>query len=168
MGESLGTIITIGVAVIILFVFPLVAISEMQANEVATMAQTIVTEFVDQARSEGKITKDGVDALQLKLNALGNTYDIIIEAQIADVNPGKKTQNQQIGDTAYYSEFMQQIQAVLDRDGVYRLKEGDFIIVTINQTNTDIHQMFTSVIYGLTGNQSHTAQAAGAVVATSY
>lgn len=168
MGETFITIITIGVGVIILFVFPLVAISEMQANEVAAVAQTYVTEFVDQARSEGKITQDALDSLQQKLNALGNTYDIDVEVQVADVNPGKKTGNQQVGDTAYYSEFMQQIEAALQAHNVYYLKEGDFIIVTINQTNTDIHQMLTSVIYGLTGNQAHTAQAAGAVVATGY
>ena len=168
MGETFITIITIGIGVIILFVFPLVAISEMQANEVAAVAQTYVTEFVDQVRSEGKITQNALDSLHQKLNALGNTYDIEIEAQIADVNPGKKTGNQQVGDTAYYSEFTKQIETALQTNHVYYLKEGDFVIVTINQTNTDIHQMLTTVIYGLTGNQAHTAQAAGAVVATGY
>ena len=166
MGETFITIITIGIGVIILFVFPLVAISEMQANEVAVMAQTYVTEFVDQVRNEGKITTEAVELLQQKLNALGNTYGINIEVQIADVNPGKKTANQQVGDTTYYSEFMQQIEVALQTNGVYYLKEGDFIIATINQTNTDIHQMLTGVIYGLTGQQPHVAQAAGTAVTT--
>ena len=96
MGDSLITIIAIFLAAILMFVFPLSAISEMNDNEALAMVQSYTTEFVNQIRSKGKITQADYDAYIQKLNATGNSYDVEFEVQIADSNPGKKTENQQI------------------------------------------------------------------------
>ena len=169
MGDSLITIVAIFLAAILMFVFPLAAISEMNDSEALAMVQSYTTEFVDQIRAKGKITADDYNAYVQKLNATGNTYDVNMEVQIADVNPGKKTQNQQVGDTTYYSDYTYQIQQVLGT-GDYLLKEGDFVVVSVRNTNTTISQMIKSVLYSVTGNQSYviSAQASGSVVATGY
>ena len=170
MGDSLITIVAIFLAAILMFVFPLATISEMNDNEATAMVQSYTTEFVNNIRSKGKVTKEDYDAFVQKLYATGNSYDVDFELQIADTNPGKKTATQQIGDTTYYSVFTSQVEAVLKRDGSYKLKEGDYVIVYVKNTNTTISQMIKSVLYSVTGNQSYVimAQDSGGVVATGY
>ncbi len=169
MGDSLITIIAIFLAAILMFVFPLVAISEMNDNEAQAMVQSYTTEFVDGIRSKGKITRQDYDGYVQKLSATGNSYDVEFEIEIADVNPGKKTQNQQIGDTTYYGEYTTQVVNALD-SGDYKLKEGDYVGVYVKNNNTTISQMLKSVLYSITGDQSYviSAQASGSVVATGY
>lgn len=170
MGDSLTTIVAIFLAAILMFVFPLSAISEMNDQEALAMVQTYTTEFVDQIRAKGKITVEDYDAYIQKLNATGNSYDVNFEVQIADSNPGKKTENQQIGDTTYYGVYTSQVQNMLNSNGQYNLKEGDYVNVSVKNTNTTISQMIKSVLYSVTGDQSYviSAQASGSVVTTGY
>lgn len=173
MGDSLITIVAIFLAAILMFVFPLAAISEMNDSEALAMVQSYTTEFVNQIRSKGKITKEDYDAYIQKLYATGNSYDVEFEVQIADTNPGKKTENQQIGDTTYYGVYTSQVEEKLssqENGYCYRLKEGDYVNVSVKNTNTTISQMIKSVLYSVTGDSSYviSAQASGAVVSTGY
>lgn len=169
MGDSLITIISIFLAAILMFVFPLSAISEMNDSEAQAMVQSYTQEFVDKIRSKGTITQADYEQFIQKLSATGNSYDVEFDVQIADVNPGKKTDNQQIGDTTYYGVYTVQVENVLV-SGNYVLKQGDFVNVYVKNTNTTISQMIKSVLYSVTGDQSYViyAQASGLVVATSY
>ena len=170
MGDSLITIVAIFLAAILMFIFPLSAISEMNDNEALAMVQSYTTEFVDKIRSKGKITVEDYDAYIQKLNATGNSYDVNFEVQIADSNPGKKTENQQIGDTTYYGVYTSQVQEKLNENKPYNLKEGDYVNISVKNTNTTISQMIKSVLYSVTGDQSYviSAQASGTVVTTGY
>lgn len=170
MGDSLITIVAIFLAAILMFVFPLAAISEMNDSEALAMVQSYTTEFVDGIRAKGKLTKADYEAYVQKLYATGNSYEINIEIQIADSNPGKKTGNQQIGDTTYYGVYTTQVRNQLDTTGVYPLKEGDYVNVFVKNTNMTISQMIKGVLYSVTGNQSYviSAQASGSVVSTGY
>ena len=58
MGDSLITIVAIFLAAILMFVFPLMSISERNDDIAQLGIQTAVTEFVDKAASTGKITMD--------------------------------------------------------------------------------------------------------------
>lgn len=168
MGDSLITIISIFLAAILMFVFPLAAISEMNDSEAVAMVQASTTKFVDKIRAKGSITQDDYESFIQELAATGNSYDIEFEVQIADVNPGKKTEYKQIGDTTYYGVYTMQVEDVL-LEGNYVLKQGDFVNVYVKNTNTTISQMIKSVLYSVTGDQSYViyAQASGLVVATS-
>lgn len=171
MGDSLITIVAIFLAAILMFVFPLAAISEMNDNEVLAMVQSYTTEFVDGIRAKGKVTKEDYNAYIQKIYATGNSYAVEIEIQIADSNPGKKTQNQQIGDTTYYGVYTSQVTDALNSTaGMYKLKEGDYVRVYVKNTNQTISQMIKGVLYSVTGNQSYviSAQASGSVVSTGY
>lgn len=164
MGDSLITVVAIFLAAVLMFVFPLAAISEMNDNEAVAMVQSYTTEYVDGIRAKGVITQADYDAFVQKIYATGNSYDVEIEVQIADTNPGKKTNNRNLGDTTYYSEYTSQIMTKLP----YTLKEGDFVKVSVKNTNTTISQMIKGVLYSVTGNQSYVifAQASGLVVTT--
>lgn len=170
MGDSLITIIAIFLAAILMFIFPLASISEMNDNEALAMVQSYTTEFVSQIRTKGVITKEDYDAYIQKIYATGNSYDVEFEVKVADVNPGKKTENQQIGDIIYYSEFTNSIINELESDGKYELKQGDFVNVSVRNTNTTISQMIKGVLYSVTGDQSYviSAQSAGTVISTGY
>ena len=63
MDSSLITIIAILLAAVLMFGFPLVAISEMNDNETQAMVQSYTNEFVNTVLSKGRITKDDYDAL---------------------------------------------------------------------------------------------------------
>lgn len=170
MGDSLITIVAIFLAAILMFVFPLAAISEMNDSEALAMVQSYTTEFVDGIRAKGKITKEDYDAYIQKLYATGNSYNVDFEVQVADSNPGKKTGNQQVGDTTYYGVYTSQIESDLNSTGSYKLKEGDYVNVSVKNTNTTISQMIKGVLYSVTGDQSYviSAQASGSVVSTGY
>ena len=170
MGDSLITIVAIFLAAILMFVFPLAAISEMNDKEVLAMVQSYTTEFVNQISSKGVITLEEYNAFIQKLNATGNTYEVEFEVHISDTNPGKKTSNQQVGDTTYYVVYTKQIEDVLNRFEKYPLKEGDYIVVFVKNTNTTISQMFKMMLYNISGNLSYiiSAQASASVVTTGY
>lgn len=166
MGDSLITIVAIFLAAILMFVFPLSAISEMNDQETLAVVQSYTTDFVNKIRSEGKITKDNYEAFVQQLYATGNSYDIEFEVQIADVNPGKKTENNFMGDATYYSLYTSQIETDLNNSGSRKLKQGDHVSVSIKNTNTTISQMIKNVLYSITGDASYviSAKASGAVV----
>lgn len=170
MGDSLITIVAIFLAAILMFVFPLSAISEMNDQETLAVVQSYTTDYVNKIRNEGKITQDGYDEFIQKLYATGNSYDVEFEIQVSDVNPGKKTENKYIGDTVYYSVYTTQLTSYLESENDYKLKEGDHVSVAVKNTNTTISQMIKNVLYSVTGDASYviSAQASGAVVSIGY
>lgn len=171
MGDSLITIVAIFLAAILMFVFPLSAIAEMNDSEALALVQSYTTEFVEKIRSTGKITLDNYNDFLIKLNSTGNSYKVDFELQISDVNPGKKDTTQTIGDTVYYSVFTSQVETALNKnDNKYVLKEGDFVCVKVKNTNTTFSQMIKNVLYSITGSESYviSAQASGVVVVTGY
>ena len=171
MGDSLITIVAIFLAAILMFVFPLAAISEMNDQETLALVQSYTTEFVNKIRSKGKITLEDYEAYMQQLYATGNSYAVEFDVQIADTNPGKKTENQYVGDTTYYGIYTTQITNKLYTEGgEYHLKEGDHVGVSVKNTNTTISQMIKNVLYSVTGDASYViaAQASGAVVSIGY
>lgn len=168
LGDTLTTIIVIFLAAGLMIIFPMSAISEMNDKEVLAMVQSYTTEFGNQVRMEGKLTKQMLDSFNQRLSATGNTYGIEVELHIADTNPGKKTENQQIGDTTYYILYNTQVNELLENNGHILLKEGDYIVIYVKNTNTTLSQMFKSALYGLTGDQSYiiSSKYSGAILAT--
>ena len=55
MSDSLITIVAIFLAAILMFVFPLASISEMNDSETLALVQAYTTEFVNRIKSRGKI-----------------------------------------------------------------------------------------------------------------
>ena len=105
MGESTMTIIAIFLAAILMFAFPLMAMSDRNDDISQLNAQTLTTEFVDKVRTTGKLTEDDYTKFVEKLSATGDTYDIEFEVSILDENPGKKavlTATTRIDDVIYF------------------------------------------------------------------
>lgn len=151
MSDTLITIIAIFLAAVLMFVFPLMAVSSNQ-EDVSQLAVTEATqEFVNKAATKGKITQEDYDAYVQTLGATGNTYDIKIEVQHLDENPGKKvttTSGDMIGENVRYSTFTEEIlKGVEENNGKYVLSKGDNVIVTAYNTSPTLAETLRNFVY---------------------
>ena len=91
MGDTLITVVAIVLAATLMFVFPLMTMSN-RADDVSQLSvQSLTTQFVDDVRTTGKITSDKYNKFVENIHSTGNTYDVEIEVKVRDENPGKKT-----------------------------------------------------------------------------
>lgn len=158
MGDTTITIIAIFLAAILMFIFPLMAMSD-RTDDISQLAvQTATTEFVDNVRTTGKLTEANYSKYIEEISSTGNSYDVELELQILDENPGKKatqTEITKIGENVYYSLYTTQVLELLSSNNAIALKEGDMISVTAKNTNTTISQQLKNAFYKVTGNDTY-------------
>jgi len=150
-----------------MFIFPLMAVAS-QNDEMSQIAvQSIITDFANTVAQQGKITLEEYNRFIQKLHSTGNTFDVELEAKILDENPGRKVTilNQEaLGENVYYSEYTNIIEEQLYSDtATYRLKKGDYIIVSVKNTNTTLGTQLKNFLYNIIGKDSYTI---GATVST--
>ena len=141
MSDTLITVIAIALAAVLMFVFPLMTMS------------------------------DRTDKFIENIGSTGNTYNVEMQVQVLDENPGKKTltlQSDKIGENAYYSVYTSQIEEVLNNNKNYNLKEGDMFSVSVKNTNQTLAQQLKNFFYTVVGNDTYTIAAShgGMVTAT--
>lgn len=182
MQNSTSTIIALLVAGVLLFIAPLVTLTDRSDNVTQQNVKLIVEEFVTDVKNTGKLTRTRYEEFASELNSAGNnTYDVEIQIQYLDENPGKKTAQAnytKIGENVYYSEFTTQIlkqigiqadnEAMtaedLNKDTIL-LKEGDIISVEVKNTNSTAAQTLKSSLIGFSnaGEYVIAASASGMV-----
>lgn len=158
MSETLITIIAIFTAAILMFVFPMMALSERNDDIAQLSVQTATSEFVDNVRASGVVSQDKYSDYIQTLQATGNSFDVELELKILDENLSSKVgqaASSKIGENVYYSVYTSQIEEVLNTKGKYILKEGDIISVTAKNTNTTISEMLRNFFYSISGNTSY-------------
>ena len=161
MQNSTSTILALVVAGILIFIVPLITLTGRSDNVVQENVELLVEEFVTTVRNTGKLTRAQYQDLVNELDATGNTYDIEIEIQHLDENPGKKTLQAnytKIGENVYYSEFttqiLKQIGIKIDNDNLPAsantiiLKEGDIISLEVKNENSTTAQTLKSSFIG--------------------
>lgn len=171
MGDSFMMMIAMFVCVILMFIFPLLSLSERTDDISQTVVQTATSEFVDKVSIAGKIKPSDYEAFAHEVGATGNVYDIEIEVQHLDENPGKKsvvTSGNLIGENVRYSTFTTEIMESMYNGATvkdYELKKGDNIIVTVKNTNKTMAQMLRTTFYKVTGeNVTQVAASASSMV----
>lgn len=163
MSDTLITVIAIFLAAIVMFVFPVMYIAKSNETISQSNVQALTNDFVNTARTTARITKEDYSAFIQKLNATGNKFEIEIEIQVLDENP-KKVNSTTIGENLYYSVYISDAEA-LGENGVYTLKEGDVIKVTVKNTNKTLFQIFMTVFMG-TNNDTSAMEATATGVCT--
>lgn len=169
MGDSIITIVAIFLAAILMFIFPLMSLSERSDDIAQLSVQTTTAEFVDNIRATGKLTLDDYDKFLNTLTATGNSFDVDIQIQKLDENPGVKVtqgQKDKIGENIYYSVYTSQIMNELNANNEIKLKEGDIVSVTVKNTNKTISQLLRNFFYRVSGNDTYqiSAQHGGIVM----
>lgn len=170
MGDTLITVIAIFSAAILMFVFPLMSVSERNDDISQLAVQTATAEFVDQIATVGYISETNYNNYIQKLGATGNTYDVTIEVQILDENPNKitTTSTDLIGENARYSVYTNSILEKVNSSGKYVLKQGDNVIVTAKNTNKTMAKLLEDFMYKVTNNDTYqVAASASAMVVNS-
>ena len=171
MSDTLITVIAIALAAVLMFVFPLMTMSD-RTDDVSQLAvETTTTDFVDEVRTTGKITPDKYSKFIENIGSTGNTYNVEMQVQVLDENPGKKTtqsQKDKIGENVYYSVYTSQIEDILNSNKNYNLKEGDLFSVNVKNTNQTLAQQLKNFFYTVVGNDTYTIAAShgGMVTAT--
>ncbi len=166
MGDTLITIIAIALAAILMFVFPLMTMSD-RTDDISQLAvETATTEFVDDVRTTGKLTLDKYSKFVEQISATGNSYDVEMEVQVLDENPGKKTtqaNSTKIGENVYYTTYTSQILDMITgtngQSKTLALKEGDIFSVNVKNTNSTLSQQLKNFFYAVSGNDTYTIAA---------
>ena len=160
MGDSFVTIIAIFLAAMLMFVFPLMSVSEKSDNISQLTVQTATTDFVDKVRTTGVLTLDDYDKYIQTITSTGNAFDVELMVQIMDENIGVKTtqaETTKIGENIYYNLYTSQLESVLKDNKKHKitLKEGDRVSVTVKNTNTTIAQTLRNFFYRIAGNDTY-------------
>ena len=170
MSDTFIAVIAIGLIAILMFVFPVMTMAD-RVNEVSqTDVETLTSEFTNEIKTIGKLTNENYSKFQSDITATGNTYNIELEFKILDENPGKKTiqtTKDKIGENVYYSVFTTQIEEELEKNGVYNLKEGDIVYVTVRNTDLTLAQQMKDFFYTVSGSDIYTIQASQSGLVTS-
>ena len=151
MQNSTSTIIALCVAAALLFIAPLITLTDRNDNVVQENVELIVNEFVTDVQNTGKITMSKYQEFENRLAATGNTYDIEMEIQHLDENPGKKTAQAnytKIGENVYYSDYTTQILDQLEKNSTISLKQGDRVSVNIKNQNSTAAQTLKGSFLG--------------------
>ena len=160
MGDSFVTIIAIFLAAMLMFVFPLMSVSEKSDNISQLTVQTATTDFVDKVRTTGELTLDDYDKYIQTITSTGNAFDVELMVQRMDENIGVKTtqaETTKIGENIYYNLYTSQLESVLKDNKKHKitLKEGDRVSVTVKNTNTTIAQTLRNFFYRIAGNDTY-------------
>lgn len=177
MEETTITIIGLLIASIILFIVPVILISDISDDISELVVQTATAEFVSDVIKTGEITNNRYQQFISSLQSSGNTYEIDMEVKILDENTSKyvtDTNPAEVGNNTYCSIYTSQIEdkiraseAIADNNAVGRLvlKQGDGISVTVRNSSATFSQALKSVYYSTKGNDIHiiAASASGTV-----
>ena len=158
MGDTVITLIAIFLAAILMFVFPMMTLSDRNDDVTQLAIQTETTEFVDNIRTTGRLTNEEYENYLDSLNATGNLYTVELEFRLLDENAGKKTNqanNDRIGENEYVSEFTTQIESQLREQGVYTLKEGDIVSVQVKNSSNTLSQTLKNFYFRIIGNDTY-------------
>ena len=168
MGDSLITVVVIVLAAVLMFVFPLMTMSERTDDISQLVVSTATTEFVDEVRTTGVLTLGEYEKFIENINSTGNVYEVEMKLGVLDENPGKKTTqatNTKLGENVRFDKFTSQIEEELDSKGKITLKEGDIFSVSVKNKSQTLSQQLNNFLYTVSGNDSYiiAAQHAGIV-----
>ena len=161
---TLMTIVGLFLVATLMFIVPLMSVSERNDDVAQSLAQTAVADFVNNAATTGLIKPTEYEALVDKLDSTRNTFEITIEVQRLDENPAKKgvsTSQDLIGENLRYSTFTTEILDYMYPDDIanmtrnYPLNKGDNIIVTVKNTNNTLAQQLRTFAYKVTGKGTY-------------
>lgn len=162
MSDTLITVIAIALAAVLMFVFPLMTMSDRTDDVAQLTVEAATTDFVDNIRTTGRITQTRYNEFVQTITSTGNTYDVEMVVQVKDENLGKKVSQAQadkIGENVYYSVYTSQIEEEMESNGAYYCKEGDIVSAKVRNTNQTISQQLKNFFYTVTGNNTYTIAA---------
>ena len=143
MEDSLITIFSIILAVLLMFIFPLMDTWERQDDISYMSVYANVVEFVDSARNLGYITDDMYYSFLRSVYSTGNRYQITLEHRNFELAPGFES-------GVYVNTYTNSIINKLNTTGRYDMEAGDYFYVSVKNTNKTQATQIQEVIYAST------------------
>ncbi len=137
MEDSLIVIFSMILAVILMFVFPIMDTWERQDDISYMSIYATVVEFVDSVRNLGYIQPEMYTQFLQNVNATGNRFEITLEHRIRlyDIN-------------GYKNVYTNTIEGVLNEGKDYtNMKAGDYFYVSVKNTNKTQSTLIKEVLY---------------------
>ena len=148
MGDSLSIIFAVMVAVVIMFIFPTLDTWERQDDLSYMAVYSATTDFVDAIRNTGVLTPDMYNSFYKQLLGTTNTYKVTLEHREYLVVPKAGVAGATEIDYLYH--YTSEIENVLNSGNNYTFDKGDYIYVSVKNTNKTQATMMKQTIYGRT------------------
>lgn len=157
MSDTLITVVAIILVAGLIFVVPLMTMADRVDTTSQAEVESIVTDFVEEIRTTGKITEENYNKFLENLSATGYIFDVEMQTKIADkdyIKTSSQVSQDKIGENVYYSEYTSQIEEELEKSGVKKLKTGDMVLVTVKNTDLTLAQQLKAFTYKIVGNDN--------------
>lgn len=141
MGDILGRMLGIFLAVSLLFLIPVLYFTERQESVEQVYLITQTADFVDTVRMTGRLTKESYEDFRLKLHGLPGIYELKMTARHQRIELS--------GQTLYLQReefYEKQIAERLEKEGEYSFCEGDFFRVELVKKSSGIFGKVRSFI----------------------
>ena len=138
MEDSLSTVFSIIVALIIMFIVPLMDAWELQDNIAYVVTYSAVTDFVNTVRNTGYISINNYSSFESVLLSTGNTYSITMEHKALNQSISDKMKSNTDGgmyNSVYLNTYTQAILKTLYAGRNYKMNKYDSFYVTVKNTN---------------------------------
>lgn len=168
MGDTLIIVVVIGLVAILMFVFPLMTMSDRTDDIAQLTVEAATTDFVNDITTTGKLTMDKYSKFVENISSTGNAYDVEMQIRVLDENPGKKATQlnpKEIGENKYYDKYTTQVLQELEK-GTLNLKEGDIFLTRAKNKSKTTSQQLKNFFYAVAGDNAYTIAAEHASMVT--
>ena len=178
--STASVIIAIAVGVIVICLVPLVTLEERVDNVTQQDVQKIVESVVTESSNTGTLTRAQYQNFENKLAATGKTYDIDIETQILDENPGKKLAQAnytKIGENLYVGYYTTQVlsqigiktgsEETISNNDTITFKPGDIISISVKSSDSAAKDL-KSNLFSFVNTDENVVSASSSAMVTVY
>ena len=151
------TLGAIALTVIVIIVIPVITMADRFDTTAQAEVDAIVSEFIEEVRTTGKLTQEDYSQLTTNLDSLGYTFDVEMEIKQLDENQRKKasqTAKDKIGENSYYSYYTSQIEEQLNSKGSITLVPVSIVSAKVINTNPTMAQQMKNFMYKIVGNDT--------------
>lgn len=153
MTDGLSKFIGIFIAVLLLFIYPMLHMADHQEESARILVLNAVTKYVDSVRDKGYVDQEMYDAFLLELAVTGPAYDvnmthrhqvfIPIYGDITD--PSSFTGEVEV---IYEGYFHDEIVQALEVSGVYYMSKDDYFDVEVVNSTSTMATKIKSFVFG--------------------
>lgn len=148
--EALWKILAFIVAVILMFVAPMMTMYDRQEAITYSVVFTAVSELTDITRDVGRLEENNLAKLMDTLAATGNTYDVALEHYRKVYVPVYDSANVFTGEyySSYEGVYNIDIHEALNHSGLYDMKAGDMFYVQVENNSMTVGQVARKLFWG--------------------
>ncbi len=168
MSEMLWKIFAIILAVILVFIAPILMFYDRMDATTYNIAYDAVNEFVDSSRELGVINKSNYDKFAAKLAATGLIYDVEVEHYKKVYIPVIGDDGKETGEikSAYQGVFDSDILGSIEDDD-YILEAGDMLYLRVYNKSASMGELIKARIFGLSVSEGTIYVRSGGMVHSS-